>query len=99
MITDDDIRRTVGKRGFQAGVRYQLEGRVQELAIAPDGHTINASVHGSERAVYEQSIRLNRRADGGAAERHVQLPGGLQLQARRRRPARTSWNGCWSYCP
>ena len=47
MITDDDIRRLVPQRSFAAGVRYHLDGRVQELRMAADGTTINALVLGS----------------------------------------------------
>ena len=64
MITDDDIRRVVPPRSFAAGVRYHLDGRVQELRMAADGTTINALVLGSGHSIYEQSIRLQRGRNG-----------------------------------
>ncbi|MGI4809341.1 MAG: SWIM zinc finger family protein [Janthinobacterium lividum] len=64
MITDDDIRRVVPQRSFAAGVRYHLDGRVQELRMAADGTTINALVLGSGHSIYEQSIRLQRGRNG-----------------------------------
>jgi len=64
VITDDDIRRVVPQRSFAAGVRYHLDGRVQELRMAADGTTINALVLGSGHSIYEQSIRLQRERNG-----------------------------------
>ena len=58
MISDDDIRRAVSHRAFAAGVQYQLEGRVLDLRASPDGRAIDASVQGSGRTPYRQTIRL-----------------------------------------
>ena len=64
MIADDDIRRVVSHRAFEAGLEYQLEGRVRELRTMSDGATIHARVNGNGRASYEQTI-LMVRARGG----------------------------------
>ena len=90
-VNDDDIRRAVSRNAFDAGMLYELEGRVQEVRTSPDGGSIKALVQGSGRALYRLTISLNRaRAGGLAVRRLVHVPRRLQLQARRRRPVRLS---------
>ena len=57
-VTNDDIRRTVSRNAFDAGARSELEGRVQDLRIGPDGFTISASVRGGTRLPYRLGLRL-----------------------------------------
>jgi superfamily II DNA or RNA helicase len=63
-VTDDDIRQVVSRNAFDAGMAYQLDGRVQEIRVSPDGGTIQALVRGSGRWPYRQSIRLSRVRNG-----------------------------------
>ena len=60
MIADDDIRRVVSHRAFDAGLEYQSEGRVQDLRTMSDGATIHARVNGSGRASYKVTILVVR---------------------------------------
>ena len=60
MISDEEIRRAVSDRAFEAGLQYQLEGRVQDLRVLADGVTLEATVDGSGRSSYRQSIHLTR---------------------------------------
>ena len=64
MITDDDIRRVMSHRAFEAGLEYQMDGRVHDLRTKSDGTTIQARVKGSGRATYEQTILLVRGPKG-----------------------------------
>ena len=57
-MTNDDIRQVVSYRAYEAGLDYQLRGRVHDLRTAPDGTTIQARVQGSRRAMYGQTILL-----------------------------------------
>lgn len=52
VISDDDIRDLVSHRAFEAGIQYQMDGRVHDLRIAADGTSIEALVAGSGRAAY-----------------------------------------------
>ena len=63
-ITDDDIRRTVSRNAFVAGLDYQISGRVDEVRAAPDDPVIEARVRGSARTPYRQTIRIMRGRDG-----------------------------------
>lgn len=60
MITDDDIRRVVPERSFAAGLRYHLDGRVQELSVEADGTTIKSLVlrSGIDRSRPGDAVRL-----------------------------------------
>ena len=64
MITDDDIRRVMSHRAFEAGLEYQMDGRVHDLRTTSDGTTIQARVKDSARATYEQTILLVRGPKG-----------------------------------
>jgi hypothetical protein len=64
LITDDDIRRVMSHRAFEAGLEYQMDGRVHDLRTISDGTTIQARVKGSGRATYEQTILLVRGPKG-----------------------------------
>ena len=64
MITDDDFRRVMSHRAFEAGIKYQMDGRVHDLRTTSDGTTIQARVKGSNRATYEQTIVLVRGPKG-----------------------------------
>ncbi len=64
MITDDEIRRAVSGRAFEAGIQYQMDGRVHDLTIAANGTTVQAQVDGSGRAAYRQTVRLVRGGNG-----------------------------------
>jgi hypothetical protein len=64
LITDDDIRRVMSHRAFEAGLEYQMDGRVHDLRTISDGTTIQARVRGSGRATYEQTILLVRGPKG-----------------------------------
>ncbi len=64
MITDDEIRRAVSGRAFEAGIQYQMDGRVHDLTIAANGTTVQAQVDGSGRAAYRQTVRLVRDGNG-----------------------------------
>jgi hypothetical protein len=64
LITDDDIRRVMSHRAFEAGLEYQMDGRVHDLRTIADGTTIQARVKGSGRATYEQTILLVRGPKG-----------------------------------
>ncbi len=44
MISDDEIRRAVSQRAFEAGLQYQMDGRVLDLRTAADGVTLEAEV-------------------------------------------------------
>jgi superfamily II DNA or RNA helicase len=66
-VTDDDIRRTVSRNAFGAGMAYEMEGRVREVRTSPDGSTIKALVQGGGRAPYRLSISLTRARTGGLA--------------------------------
>ena len=64
MITDDEIRRAVSGRAFEAGIQYQMDGRVHDLTIAANGTIVQAQVDGSGRAAYRQTVRLVRGGSG-----------------------------------
>jgi len=64
MISDDEIRRAVSQRAFEAGLQYQMDGRVLDLRTAADGVTLEAEVKGKARSPYRQSVRLTRDARG-----------------------------------
>ena len=51
-------------RAFEAGIGYQMDGRVHDLRTTSDGTTIQARVKGSGRATYEQTILLVRGPKG-----------------------------------
>jgi hypothetical protein len=44
LITDDDIRRVMSHRAFEAGIEYQMDGRAHDLRTIADGTTIQARV-------------------------------------------------------
>ena len=58
VITDDDNRRAVTRNAFDAGLFYQLDGQVHDLRVGGDGHWIDATVEGTGRKLYRQSVRL-----------------------------------------
>jgi hypothetical protein len=58
VITDQDIRQVVTRNAFDAGLDYHLDGRVQKIAVTPDGSLIEARVKGSGRSPYRQTIRI-----------------------------------------
>ena len=58
MITDDDIRRVVSRNAFDAGLQYQIDGRVEALDTGNGGATIKALVQGSGRLAYRQTVYL-----------------------------------------
>jgi superfamily II DNA or RNA helicase len=58
VITDEDISRVVSRNAFDAGLEYHLDGRVQQLHIAPDGSSIKSAVKGGGRSPYRQTIRI-----------------------------------------
>jgi hypothetical protein len=60
-----EIERRVGSRTFQAGLRYSRQGRVSNIAYAPDGGSVTARTRGSASRPYGQRITLKRRADDG----------------------------------
>ena len=64
MISDDEIRRAVSPRAFEAGLQYQIDGRVLDLRAAADGATLEAEVKGQARSPYRLSVRLTRDARG-----------------------------------
>ncbi len=64
VITDDAIRRAVTRGAFDAGLVYQMEGRVEEVRAAPDGSLIEARVRGRGRSPYRQVIRVTPGRDG-----------------------------------
>ena len=64
VITDDDIRRTVAKSAFDAGLRYHVEGRVLDIWPSSAGSTFQAEVKGGGRSPYRQSIHLSRAPSG-----------------------------------
>ena len=51
-------------RAFEAGIEYQMDGRVHDLRTTSDGTTIQARVKGSGRATCEQTILLVRGPKG-----------------------------------
>lgn len=58
VITDDAIRRAVTRGAFDAGLMYQMDGRVEEVRAAPDGSLIEARVRGRNRSPYRQVISV-----------------------------------------
>ena len=67
VTTDDDIRRAVAPKAFQAGLQYHVDRRVQDFRVAADGATIDAEVLGSGRTPYYQSVQLVRAPTGKLA--------------------------------
>ena len=64
MITDNAIRRAVTRGAFDAGLMYQIDGRVEEVRAAPDGSLIEVRVRGHSRAPYHLVIRTTQGRDG-----------------------------------
>ena len=49
----DDLRQIVGRNAFDAGLRYQVDGRVQKVRVEPGG-VIAARVRGTALPPYRQ---------------------------------------------
>ncbi len=63
IYSEDDVRRIASSNAFAAGSLYALQHRVLSVEWTADDH-IAARVIGNERRPYEQSIELDRTAQG-----------------------------------
>jgi superfamily II DNA or RNA helicase len=57
-VTFDEIARLVGGNALHAGQAYWAEGRVGPISFSTDRQIISASVRGSRRDPYRQTIRI-----------------------------------------
>jgi hypothetical protein len=64
MINTDDIRRAVSHNAFNAGLQYQIEGRVRDVRTDRSSDLIEARVQGSGRTPYKQVVQLHHGRDG-----------------------------------
>ncbi len=65
--SDSDLVRVLGRTSFERGRAYAAQGRVRQIALAPDGSNIAAQVQGSSRTPYRQRIALHRDARGAVS--------------------------------
>ena len=63
-VTLDEIARLVSRTALQAGQAYWAEGRVGPISVSPDRQVISASVRGSARDPYRQTIRVGTAGAG-----------------------------------
>ena len=66
-ITREMIQRAVSRNAFQAGAAYCDEGAVTALFLSRDGRALHATVQGSARRPYQQTIRLHETRGGSAS--------------------------------
>ena len=62
--TFDEIARLVSRNALQAGQGYWAEGRVGPISLSANRQTISASVRGSRRKPYRQTIRITTTGAG-----------------------------------
>jgi len=63
-VTFDEIARLVSRNALQAGQAYWAEGRVGPTSLSPDRQMISATVRGSRRDPYRQTIRITTTSTG-----------------------------------
>ena len=64
LLSEDDVRDISSANAFRNGLGYRIQGRVMSLRVEEAVGLIHASVRGSERKPYSQSIEIEQWADG-----------------------------------